>query len=150
MSGCLKSQTPWFIASHRVHERLPPQRGAQANAKPSATSHLPVRTIVLAAFAALLITLGGASHRRTGIPFPQRRFRQRECRSLRSGSPSIPSTGSPRSRRLRDQALGRAPGGGGSEILRNGPINGNTDAWTINFGFVASDTFYHPERRRQP
>ena len=23
----------------------------------------------------------------------------------------------------------------------NGPINGNTDAWTINFGFIASDTF---------
>ncbi len=23
----------------------------------------------------------------------------------------------------------------------NGPINGNTDAWTINFGFAVSDTF---------
>ncbi len=26
-------------------------------------------------------------------------------------------------------------------IYDNGPINGNTDAWTINFGFVVSDTF---------
>jgi hypothetical protein len=26
-------------------------------------------------------------------------------------------------------------------IYSNGPINGNTDAWTINFGFVVSDTF---------
>ena len=34
----------------------------------------------------------------------------------------------------------RAPGQGGY-IYDNGPINGNTDAWTINFGFVVSDTF---------
>ncbi len=26
-------------------------------------------------------------------------------------------------------------------LYSNGPINGNTDAWTINFGFVVSDTF---------
>ncbi len=26
-------------------------------------------------------------------------------------------------------------------LYSNGPINGNTDAWTINFGFTASDTF---------
>ena len=26
-------------------------------------------------------------------------------------------------------------------IYNNGPINGNTDAWTINFGFIVSDTF---------
>jgi PEP-CTERM motif len=26
----------------------------------------------------------------------------------------------------------------------NGPINGNTDAWTINYGFVVSDTFVAP------
>ena len=26
-------------------------------------------------------------------------------------------------------------------IYDNGPVNGNTDAWTINFGFVVSDTF---------
>jgi len=26
-------------------------------------------------------------------------------------------------------------------IYENGPINGNTDAWTINFGFVVSDSF---------
>ena len=28
----------------------------------------------------------------------------------------------------------------GSVIYENGPINGNTDAWTINFGFTVSDT----------
>jgi len=26
-------------------------------------------------------------------------------------------------------------------IYDNGPINGNVDAWTVNFGFVVSDTF---------
>ena len=29
----------------------------------------------------------------------------------------------------------------GGDIYDNGPINGNTDAWTINFGFSVSDTF---------
>jgi uncharacterized repeat protein (TIGR03803 family) len=28
-----------------------------------------------------------------------------------------------------------------NEIYDNGPTNGNTDAWTINFGFVTSDSF---------
>jgi hypothetical protein len=27
------------------------------------------------------------------------------------------------------------------EIYDNGPINGNTDAWTINFGYAVSDSF---------
>ena len=27
------------------------------------------------------------------------------------------------------------------DIYNNGPINGNTDAWTINFGFIVGDTF---------
>ncbi len=26
-------------------------------------------------------------------------------------------------------------------VYSNGPINGNNDAWTINFGFIVSDTF---------
>ena len=29
----------------------------------------------------------------------------------------------------------------GNDIYDNGPINGTTDAWTINFGFVVSDSF---------
>ena len=29
----------------------------------------------------------------------------------------------------------------GQIVYSNGPINGTTDAWTINFGFVVSDTF---------
>src|SRR5579864_6393403 len=28
-----------------------------------------------------------------------------------------------------------------AQVYSNGPTNGNTDAWTINFGFAVSDTF---------
>jgi len=28
-----------------------------------------------------------------------------------------------------------------NDLYDNGPINGNTDAWTINFGFIVSDSF---------
>jgi hypothetical protein len=28
-----------------------------------------------------------------------------------------------------------------AQVYSNGPINGNTDAWTINFGFTVSDSF---------
>ncbi len=31
-----------------------------------------------------------------------------------------------------------------NDIYENGPTNGNTDAWTINFGFVVSDSFQVP------
>lgn len=31
--------------------------------------------------------------------------------------------------------------GAAQTLYENGPINGNTDAWTINFGFVMSDSF---------
>jgi len=27
------------------------------------------------------------------------------------------------------------------DVYNNGPINGNVDAWTINFGYIVSDTF---------
>ena len=29
-------------------------------------------------------------------------------------------------------------------LYSNGPTNGNTDAWTVNFGFIVSDSFYLP------
>jgi len=35
----------------------------------------------------------------------------------------------------------RSGPGQGNDAYENGPINGTTDAWTINFGFVVSDTF---------
>ena len=32
-----------------------------------------------------------------------------------------------------------------AQFYSSGPINGNTDAWTINFGFITSDRFYLQE-----
>jgi hypothetical protein len=40
---------------------------------------------------------------------------------------------------LASQAARRAPGQ--VIIYDNGPVNGNTDAWAINLGFIVSDTF---------
>jgi len=45
---------------------------------------------------------------------------------------------------LARQGSRTGPGQGSGTVYENGPINGNTDAWTINFGFVASDTFTVP------
>ena len=36
-----------------------------------------------------------------------------------------------------------------SDIYDNGPINGNTDAWTINFGYITSDSFNLATTRRR-
>ena len=38
-------------------------------------------------------------------------------------------------------ALTALPAWGGSWSYENGPINGNVDAWTINFGFTVSDSY---------
>ena len=42
---------------------------------------------------------------------------------------------------LARRAPHRGPGGPGNDIYDNGPTNGNTDSWTINFGYIVSDTF---------
>jgi len=38
-------------------------------------------------------------------------------------------------------SLGLAAPAVAQTLYNNGPIDGNTDAWTVNFGFVVSDTF---------
>ena len=100
----------------------------------------PVRTVVLAAVTALLITLAALpTPAQNSIPptavqaakMPQ--FASR----LAHPAPRPPSTPNPV---LARQGSRRTPGGGGNDIYDNGPINGNTDAWSINFGFVTSDT----------
>jgi len=35
------------------------------------------------------------------------------------------------------------PAVGQFDLYDNGPVNGNTDAWTINFGFIVSDSFFN-------
>ena len=101
-----------------------------------------IRTIVLAALTALLITSAA-------LPMPAQssvpptavqaakspQFASRLAHpAARPALPPKPASARPASR--------RSPGGGGGTVYENGPIDGNTDAWTINFGFVASDTFY--------
>ncbi len=54
-----------------------------------------------------------------------------------------PPTGRPAAGQLPALApprLRRAPLQDGV-VYENGPVNGNTDAWTINFGFIVSDSF---------
>jgi len=38
-------------------------------------------------------------------------------------------------------ALAAIPASAQQDLYDNGPINGTTDAWTINFGYIVSDTF---------
>ncbi len=38
-------------------------------------------------------------------------------------------------------ALAASPAFAQQDLYNNGPINGTTDAWTINFGYVVSDNF---------
>jgi uncharacterized repeat protein (TIGR03803 family) len=60
------------------------------------------------------------------------RMPQFASRLSHPGARPNPAAARPRSR-------GVAPQDG--IVYDNGPINGNTNAWTINFGFVTSDTF---------
>src|ERR1039457_1539142 len=38
-------------------------------------------------------------------------------------------------------ALAAVPAAAQNILYNNGPINGTTDAWTINFGYIVSDSF---------
>src|ERR1700690_3340141 len=38
-------------------------------------------------------------------------------------------------------ALAAVPAASQNILYSNGPINGTTDAWTINFGYIVSDSF---------
>ena len=86
------------------------------------------RTIVLAAVTAFLITSSAV---------------------LMSAQNSVPASASQAARmpefakRLAPPARRQMPGQHppqGPIVYDNGPVNGQVDAWTINFGFSASDT----------
>ena len=96
------------------------------------------RTIILAGVSAILITS-------TALPTPAQNpvppTAVQAARMPQFAKRLAPSASQPASRANPAPArpgLSQAPGGG--EIYDNGPINGNVDAWTINFGFVVSDT----------
>jgi uncharacterized repeat protein (TIGR03803 family) len=47
-------------------------------------------------------------------------------------------------RRASTRACSNQPSPQDNVIYENGPVNGTTDGWTINFGFVVSDTLFVP------
>jgi len=99
------------------------------------------RTIVLAAFIALLMTcavLPMAAQDSHVPPTAVQASRMPQFAS-RLAHPAGPPASQAKPAVAR-QASRRGPGGG-QIIYDNGPINGRTDAWTINFGFIVSDTF---------
>jgi uncharacterized repeat protein (TIGR03803 family) len=106
---------------------------------PSQLRISPVHTVVLAAVTALLITS-------TALPMPAQnsvpptaaQAARMPKYASRLGHPaSRPATGLNSS--LPRQGFRNGPPQGGT-IYDNGPINGTTDAWSINFGFIISDS----------
>ena len=97
------------------------------------------RITVLAGVTALLITSAALSMpAQNSIPPTAVQAARMPEFAKRLGHPAN-RTASPPKPAVARQGSHKVPGEG--EIYDNGPINGNTDAWTINFGFVISDTF---------
>ena len=95
-----------------------------------------VRVIVLAAVTALLITSAALpmSAQNTVPPTAVQAARMPQF-AKRLAHPASTPNPAPAHQASRT----RPPQG--SVIYENGPINGNTDAWNINYGFATSDTF---------
>jgi uncharacterized repeat protein (TIGR03803 family) len=101
----------------------------------------PVRTIVLAAVTAFLLTSATLpTPAQNSVPPTAVQAARMPQFAKRLAHPAPKPASAPNPAVAR-QGSGKGPGQGGSTIYENGPINGNTDAWTINFGFIVSDTF---------
>ena len=99
------------------------------------------RTIVLAAVTALLITSAALPMAaQNSVPPTAVQAARMPQFAKRLAHPAGQPASRPNPATAR-QGPRKGPGQGGSTIYENGPINGNTDAWDINFGFVVSDTF---------
>ena len=93
------------------------------------------RTIVLAGATALLITSGALSMpAQNSVPATAVQAARTPQFASRLAHPAHPTASRP------NPAVARQGPPQGSPIYDNGPINGTTDAWTINSGFVTSDT----------
>ena len=97
------------------------------------------RTIVLAGVTAILITSAALPMpaQNSVPPTAVQAVRMPEF-ARRLAHPARQPASRPNLALARHGSRSRPPQGG--PIYDNGPINGNTDAWTINFGFVVSDT----------
>lgn len=98
-----------------------------------------VRIIVLLGATALLITSAALPIAAQNSVSPSAVQAARTPRfAKRLAPPAARPALTPTTALARQVSRNRPPQG--NEIYDNGPINGNVDAWTINFGFIVSDT----------
>jgi len=98
------------------------------------------RTIVLAGITALLITSAALPiAAQNSVPATAMQAARSPEFARRLAHPAPHPATRPKPALARQGS--RSGPGGGNDVYENGPINGTTDAWTINFGFVVSDTF---------
>jgi uncharacterized repeat protein (TIGR03803 family) len=98
------------------------------------------RTIVLVAVAALLITSAALPMpAQNTVPPTAVQAAKMPQFAQRLAHPAAQPASRPNPALARQASRIGPPQGG--DIYANGPINGNTDAWAINFGFIVSDTF---------
>ncbi|HTV64478.1 MAG TPA: choice-of-anchor tandem repeat GloVer-containing protein [Bryocella sp.] len=101
------------------------------------------RTIVPAAASALLITSAALpTAAQNSVPASAVQAARTPQFAARLAHPGQQSASRPNPAQARQQSRRRAPQGDG--IYNNGPINGSVDAWTINSGFVVSNTITIP------
>jgi len=108
------------------------------------------RTIVVVAVAAVVMTATPSISAQNSVPPTARQAATMPqfAAKLARGASRVSPPAAPRASYKRPaDALARRNRGwmpGGNDLYDNGPINGTTDAWTINFGFVVSDSFTYP------
>jgi len=97
------------------------------------------RTVVLAGATALLITSAALPMpAQNSVPASAVQAARTPQFASRLAHPTLPTASRPNQAPARQGSRNGPPQGG--PIYDNGPINGTTDAWTINSGFVVSDT----------
>jgi uncharacterized repeat protein (TIGR03803 family) len=101
------------------------------------------RAIVLAGVSAFLITSAASpmSAQNTVPASAAQAARMPQFAARLADPTSRPASPRNPNPTLVSQGSRNGPGQGSGVIYENGPINGNAYAWTINFGFVVSDTF---------
>src|SRR5215472_2958658 len=97
------------------------------------------RSVILAGVTALLITPAvPPMHAQNSVPPTAVQAARSPQFASRLSRPAARPVSTPKPMQARQAR--RVPGGN-NEIYTNGPINGNVDAWAINFGFIVSDSF---------
>jgi len=95
--------------------------------------------IVLSALAALLLASAALPMRaQNAVPLTARQAATMPQVAARLTHPASPAS---RLNPALVRQASRRGSGGANELYDNGPRNGTTDAWTINFGFATSNTF---------